>query len=260
MDDSSIELSGIRLGVLRFCTALRFLTILPVSWRAFDDGENFTKSLPYFALVGLLIGGIGLFLASLLLLIFPTQVVAVISIVYLAGVSGCLHLDGLADSGDGLLSARSRESSLAIMKDSRVGAMGVIVVVFVLLAKYAALSSMTGLELCGALFFMPLGGRCAILVTMATLRYARPEGGLGSLFYADFSRFSAFCGAMVFVLLLLICYRWAAVLTLTLVAIGILFFNGLCRAKLGGATGDTLGAGCEIAEMIVAIAFTASFS
>ncbi|MCP3888786.1 MAG: adenosylcobinamide-GDP ribazoletransferase [Desulfobulbaceae bacterium] len=256
--ESSLN-SGLKIFLLRFCAALRFLTIVPVAWRADRDGDYFNQCLPFFPLIGMLIGTVGALGGYLLLFIFPPPVVAIVAITYLAFISGCLHLDGLSDSGDGLLSSRPRETSLTIMKDSRVGAMGVIVVVLLLLAKFAALSTLDPVSFCAALFFMPLTGRCAILFTMATVKYARPEGGLGSLFYTDSSKGIAVFWCLLLALLLFLYIREWAFLTLVMVLAGALFFNRICTSHLGGATGDTLGANCEIAEMLIAISFSASF-
>jgi adenosylcobinamide-GDP ribazoletransferase len=244
----------------RFLTAARFLTIIPVSWRAEDDPRQFNKCLLFFPVIGMLIGAMGYWGAHVALLFFPQQVVAVFSLVYLAFISGCLHLDGLADSADGMLSARPREDCLRIMKDSRSGAMGVIVVVCVMLAKYSALSSISPEKLCLAVFFMPLAGRCAILFSMSRLPYAREEGGLGQLFYSESSK-SAALGALL-LLLLLLAVLTPAQLAVTLVAVLLvnLLFNRWCRIQLGGATGDTLGAVCELTEMIVVIAFSATLT
>ena len=228
-------------------------------WRAEDDPDQFNKCLPFFPVVGALIGAVGCLGAYVLLLFFPQQVVAVIGLVYLAFISGFLHLDGLSDSADGLLSSRPREDCLAIMKDSRAGAMGVIVVVCVMLMKYSALSSMDPEMLCLAIFFMPLAGRSAILFSMARLPYAKPEGGLGLLFYSDSSKTAALVAFLA--LLILFAVLAPSQLGVALVAIIAvnLVFGRWCRRVLGGATGDTLGAVCELTEAITAIAFTASF-
>jgi adenosylcobinamide-GDP ribazoletransferase len=250
---------GIPLFFTRFCTAIRFLTIVPVSWRAEDDLQQFSKCLPFFPVVGLLIGVIGYLGASAALFFFPQQVVAVVSLVYLAFISGFLHLDGLADSADGLLSSRPREDCLNIMKDSRTGAMGVVAVVCVMLVKYSALSSMDPENLCLAIFFMPLAGRSAILFSMARLPYAKPEGGLGRLFYSDSSRTAALVAFVALCVLLAVlapsqlCVALIAILAVNLI------FGRWCKRVLGGATGDTLGAVCELTEAITAIAFSASF-
>jgi adenosylcobinamide-GDP ribazoletransferase len=173
--------------------------------------------------------------------------------VLFAGVSGCLHLDGLADSGDGLLSSRTRERSLEIMRDSHTGAMGMIAVVFVLLGKYAALSSLAGPAFLAAVFLIPMAGRTAILISMAVLPYARTGAGLGRLFYSNDSR-------MVAALALIFCIITTAFVSIKYVLfvvaailLTVVFFSFWCFRKLGGATGDTLGAICELTELAVAV-------
>lgn len=250
----------ISLLLARFCTALRFLTIIPVSWRAADDPHQFNKCLIFFPIVGALIGVVGCLGAYGLGLFFPQQVVAVVSLIYLAFISGFLHLDGLSDSADGLLSARPQEDCLRIMKDSRAGAMGVIVVVCLMLAKYSGLSSMASDKFYLALFFMPLAGRSAILFSMARLPYARPEGGLGSLFYSDRSRNAAIAAFLsLLILLAALAPAQLFVVLAAILAINVIF-GKWCQSRLGGATGDTLGAVCELTETITLLAFTASFS
>ena len=245
---------------MRFCTALRFLTTIPIPWRAEEDPEHFAQCPVFFVAVGAIIGGIGALAAALLQIFFPQPVVAVLSLIYLAFISGCLHLDGLADSGDGLLSSRPREECLKIMKDSRAGAMGIVVVVIVLLAKYAALSAMAPANLSLAIFFMPLAGRSAIILTMAGLPYARPEGGLGRLFYSDASKKAAALAVLFLTLGLALIAPGHGLPVLAGLAAVLLLFNRWCKAKLGGATGDTLGAVCELSETTVAVMFTATFS
>ncbi|NOR25141.1 MAG: adenosylcobinamide-GDP ribazoletransferase [Desulforhopalus sp.] len=250
---------GISLLCARFCTAIRFLTIVPVSWRAEDDPQQFNKCLPFFPVVGALIGVVGHLGAYIFQFIFPQQVVAVLALVYLAFISGFLHLDGLADSADGLLSSRPREDCLNIMKDSRSGAMGVVVVVCLMLAKYSALSSMDPEKLCLAIFFMPLAGRSAILFSMARLPYAKPEGGLGRLFYSDSSKTAALAAFLSLLFLFAVLAPSQLIVALIAIMAVNLLFGRWCRRLLGGATGDTLGAVCELTEAITAIAFTASF-
>ncbi len=247
------------LRLARLFTAIRFLTIVPVSWRAEDDSSRFKDCLGYFPVVGALIGAGGFLAAYVLLWIFPQQVVAVIALIYLGFISGFLHLDGLSDSADGLLSSRPREDCLRIMKDSRTGAMGVVVVVFVVLVKYSALCAMDPQTLCLAIFFMPLAGRCAILFSMARLPYARAEGGLGSLFYSDSSKTAALTALLALIVLLAVFAPSRFIIILVAVLATTVIFGRWCKNRLGGATGDTLGAVCELTEATTAIAFTAFF-
>lgn len=237
-----------------FFTGFRFLTVIPVSWNSKDDGQFFQSSLIWFPFIGLFIGSATAFFTSLLITVLPATVLTVFAMIVLAGFSGCLHLDGLADSGDGLLCSRSRERALEIMRDSQTGAMGVIAVVFVLLGKYAALSSLSGTPFLVALLLIPLAGRTAILISMAILPYARKGGGLGRLFYSKDSVVIAvlallFCGMiMAFVSFNTALFCIAAIL------LTVAIFSFWCFKKLGGATGDTLGAVCELTEFTVAVA------
>lgn len=112
----------------------------------------------------------------------PPLVSAAVLVVVLAGFSGCLHLDGLADTAEGLLSSRSRERMLEIMQDSHIGVMGVVAIAGVWLLKFAALASVTAQELWAAALLMPVAGRCAMVVQLAILPYARATG-LASVFY-----------------------------------------------------------------------------
>jgi adenosylcobinamide-GDP ribazoletransferase len=236
-----------------FLAGFRFLTIIPVSWKSKEDSLFFQSSLIWFPVIGLLIGSITSLIISLLSTVLPPSVLAVLTMVLFAGVSGCLHLDGLADSGDGLLSSRTRERSLEIMRDSHTGAMGMIAVVFVLLGKYAALSSLAGPAFLAAVFLIPMAGRTAILISMAVLPYARTGAGLGRLFYSNDSR-------MVAALALIFCIITTAFVSIKYVLfvvaailLTVVFFSFWCFRKLGGATGDTLGAICELTELAVAV-------
>lgn len=235
--------------------AIRFLTVLPLSWRTGDDSSSFSVSLYFFPVVGALIGSLGYVLAALLCVFLPIKVVAVCMLGFLAFISGCLHLDGLADSADGLFSSRPRERALEIMKDSRTGAMGVVAIVFLLLGKYAALSSMDIKTFCLTIFFMPLAGRCSLVFVMAMQNYARKEGGLGQLFYSEKSKKAA--GLSLLIMMFLLAVLAPSAITVVFIALfcTLFLFTRWCNTKLGGATGDTLGAACEIVEMVTAIAF-----
>lgn len=256
-DESTGIRYSIRVQLAALCCALRFLTVLPISWCAEKDGELFTRSVYGFVPVGAIIGLFGMLLTSVAGMALPGAVVALVLVFYLGAISGFLHLDGLADSGDGLLSHRSREKSLEIMKDSRIGAMGVIVLIFTLGGKCVALSTLPQPCLGLAAFCLPLAGRCAIVITMAMHRYARQEGGLGSLFYSPDTRRAALLGIAVMVFLLAAFVQWRIALITGLATAAIaLWFGRFCRNRLGGVTGDTLGAVCELTELAVAIGLT----
>jgi len=170
----------------------------------------------------------------------------------MVGVSGALHLDGLADTADGFLSSRPRERILEIMRDSRVGPMGVLAIAGILLLKVAAFASLAPPVRFGTLLLLPLAGRVAPVLLMSMLDYVR-EQGLGTAFQRKRSLF-----APVLALASLAAAGFLAVGTAGLVAAAgaagaTAVFALWCRAKIGGYTGDTLGAACELAEIVPAL-------
>ncbi len=239
-----------------FLAGFRFLTILPVSWMSNTDGRFFKASLLWFPAIGAVIGLLAAMLIWFVSGLLPSSVLAFFGILVLAALSGCLHLDGLADSCDGLLSSRPRGRALEIMRDSHAGVMGVIALVFILLGKYAALSSMPKEDMAMILFIMPVAGRTAIVLMMAVLPYARTGDGLGKLFYSGESRGIALSSLIFFLIITSLLYSLVTAVTLflTMLATAALF-SLWCYLKLGGATGDTLGAVCECTELTVAVTF-----
>lgn len=244
------------LNLIYFSVAMRFLTLIPLKWKQDQDMHYMKESVAYFPVVGVVIGGLASLLSLLLTLIFPPHVVAVLVVIFLALISGGLHLDGLSDSADGMLSARPRERALEIMKDSRVGAMGVIILFCSLLAKYSGLVSIDPAHLAVTVAFIPFAGRCTLVYMMALLPYARKEGGLGDLFYSKRIKVLAVKSLLIMIVAAIYLFSYQAIVVLLAIVLTVVFFSIWCSKKLGGATGDTLGAGCELTEAIVALALT----
>ena len=233
--------------------AIRFLTIVPIPGHRGTAEADLARSVPYFPVVGLALGGLAAVVAWGLSLATPPLVAAAAVVLLLMVFSGCLHLDGLSDTADGFLSSRSRERTLEIMKDSHVGAMGVIAIVGVLLLKFAALASIPPARLWPAVLLMPLAGRAAIVVHLAVLPYARPDG-LGSVFYQRRAGPAAVSSALLLAVVMLSVLGVRG-LSLWAVWFGVtLGLAGYVRRKIGGTTGDTPGAVCEIIEVRPAVA------
>ena len=233
----------------RFLAAIRFLTILPVPGTWGTNEADLAGSVPLFAVVGLLLGGVAALAAWAVAGIAPPMLSAVVVMTLLASFSGCLHLDGLSDTADGFLSSRSRDRILEIMRDSRAGAMGVIAIVILLLGKFAALASLAPADLWIAALLAPLAGRSAIVVQMALLPYVRPEG-LGRVFCQRRPWLTALVSLLILAAVGWSVAGWrglvAAAATLLITAM----FSAYTYRKIGGATGDTFGAACEIAELV----------
>jgi len=236
----------------RFIAALQFLTVCPFVSRVACDERDIGRSIPWFPLVGLLIGAVVAWLDRGLIAIFPPALASVVAVIALIGASGGLHTDGLADTADGFLSSRPRERMLEIMRDSRTGAMGVVGIVCVFSLKVAALASVPSALRWPALLLMPFAGRCSMVIQLAMLPYAR-SGGLCSVFVQNLRR-----ADVILTLVVLAVVGWlvggafglsAVVVSVAVIAI----FSFWCRSKIGGFTGDTLGAGCELVELVPAL-------
>jgi adenosylcobinamide-GDP ribazoletransferase len=232
-----------------FLAAFRFLTILPLGRRA-DGAEALAGSVPFFPVVGLFIGAAALAADGLARMLVPSLPAAVCTILLLIAVSGGLHMDGLADTADGFGSARPRERVLEIMRDSRIGSMGVIAVVAVILLKVAFLDAVPFSLRGPAVLLMPVAGRSALVWSMSLLPYARPEGGLATAFLKKGTPVLA-AWALLF---LLACGAamagWAGLAAAAAVPMVMAGWHAVCRRRIGGFTGDTLGASCELAEIV----------
>jgi adenosylcobinamide-GDP ribazoletransferase len=234
--------------------AIRFLTILPIPGKLGHGEDGLAGSLVFFPLVGLALGIVASGTAFVLWTFLPPLLAAIFLTILLAGFSGGLHLDGLADTGDGFCSSRPREQILEIMRDSRIGAMGVFWLVMIFVVKIGGLVGLQLREAMTAALLMPLAGRCAIVMMMSILPYARKEGGLGKLFYTGNLRFAAVGGLFLFSLISLLAAGSAGILIVFSVLLMLFFFSLICKRVIGGTTGDALGANCELSEAMVVVA------
>ncbi|NJN48049.1 MAG: adenosylcobinamide-GDP ribazoletransferase, partial [Candidatus Competibacteraceae bacterium] len=160
-----------------FTLALVFLTRIPVPVRFTPQAEDWGRSVLYFPLVGLVIGAALVALYAVFHHLLDPGVLAVLLLTVWTLATGGLHLDGLADAADAWIGGfGDREKTLAIMKDPRSGPIAIVVVVLVLLAKFAALQTVVQNGAWGALLWAPVLGRAFILLMLITTPYVRPEG------------------------------------------------------------------------------------
>ena len=236
-----------------FFAAVQFLTIFPFPTRWGGGERELGRSVVFFPVVGLLIGTLVATFDAGLRRVLPELLSSVFVVVALVGVSGGLHIDGLADTADGFLSSRPREQILEIMKDSRTGPMGVTAIVCVISMQIAAVASIPPHLRWGTILLMPLAGRCAMVIEMAVLPYVRPEGGLGTVFQRNRSWLHAAWALAFLTLVGWMAAAWmglmacAASLALTLI------LAAYAYRKIGGLTGDVLGASCELVEVVPAL-------
>lgn len=226
-----------------FRAAIQFLTVLPAGKLGDFDAPGM---LPWFPLVGLLLGGLLALFDSFASRWWSPAAVAVLDVVLLAGLTGAFHLDGLGDTADGLFSHRPKEKTLEIMKDSRIGAMGVVALSSVLALKWAGISGLNDHRLF-LLALVPAYARGGILFAMRWLEYGRPGGGTGSLFFTRKIAGRQFWALAVTVLLSLGLGPMSLRLNagFVLLTAGVIAFY---KHRLGCVTGDMLGAMTEATE------------
>jgi adenosylcobinamide-GDP ribazoletransferase len=240
-----------------FFSALCFLTLVRVPDRWCGKQDALGLGLVFFPLIGLLIGIVAAGLGFGLDHVLPALPVSALVVVALVAASRGLHMDGLADTADGFFSSRSRERVLEIMRDSRTGAMGVLAIASVLIVKVALLAVVGGHDRWGVILLMPLSGRCVLPLVMMLFPYARPEGGLASIFQRT-RGLGARVALAVWPLVLMFAVGWVVAGGRGLASAGAataiaLLFGFYSRRKVGGYTGDTLGTTCELAELAPAL-------
>jgi len=202
---------------------------------------------PYFPVVGLFIGCVlGLF-DRMALQFWPAPVAALLDVILLIWISGALHLDGLGDTADGLYGNKPRDQALAIMKDSRIGAMGVIAVLCGLLVKWAGISGITEYR-AFLLILIPSFSRAAVLFGMRFFDYGRTEGGTGKDFFIRRIRIHAFMGVLLPAGLSFFLGVGPALRLIFLFGLMTLIILGYYKLKIGVMTGDMLGAMIEATE------------
>ncbi|HOT28362.1 MAG TPA: adenosylcobinamide-GDP ribazoletransferase [Candidatus Ozemobacteraceae bacterium] len=243
-------------GIRTFLAAVQFLTTLPVS-TAFTSDE-IGRSAPWFPVVGLAVGGL-VAIADLAArnVGLPWSVRTVLAVAMLAVLSGGLHLDGLADTADGFFSSRTPDRILEIMRDSRIGSMGVLALALVLGLKAAAIAELAqGGARTGALLLAPVFGRALQVAGLTWMPYARPEGGLASVFLPHRSIYFGIISCAIPALSAgLVFGRTFALALAAAVSLLVAWWARACRNTIGGMTGDTLGALSELGEALVLVVF-----
>lgn len=229
--------------------ALGFLTRIPVG----RHDPDLDRAAPYFPLVGVVVGGAGLaawWATEPLLGPLAAAVVAVLTTVI---VTGALHEDGLADTADGLWGGSTVQRRLEIMRDSRLGSYGALALGGDLLLRVALLAPLGPTDAARVLLAGHVIGRAAPLVLAAWTPGARADGQgarLGRLRPAG-ALFAAGTVLVAAVLVVLPAWWWAPVV-LGAAAVPVLALRRAARRRIGGVTGDVMGAGVILTNLAVA--------
>ena len=236
----------------RFLLAVGFLTIIPVRLKEPPLPGDLGKAAGWFPVIGAAIGSLVAAAYYGLSIIFPPLLAAALAASVWIGLTGGLHLDGLADCFDGMLNASSRERRLEIMKDPRLGTFGAIGLILSILMKIICLFSIPTNTAWIALPLATAVGR-SLLLPAGKQQMARPDG-MGADFASSLNK-TAFIWAAVVVGILSGLAGWRG-LSVILVVLGVTWLV-LCsvKARLGGVTGDVLGLIVELAELVTMVGF-----
>jgi cobalamin 5'-phosphate synthase/cobalamin synthase len=237
--------------VTSFLAAVALLTRVPVR-RTFSMSE-LASSPPCFPAVGALIGLGQLAVVHAVGSWLPPTVLSACLLGGSVWFTGALHLDGLADAADGFGGGQSREDTLRIMRDPSIGTFGVAAIVFTVLIRAAALSTLINRRVASLfLVLAPSLGRWTMVALAYRLPYARSEGGLGSLAARITARQLAVATAIT---VAVSAAAGVAALAAWIAALAVVVAGGrAAMRRLGGFTGDTLGAANEITETVVLMA------
>ncbi|MCP4176846.1 MAG: adenosylcobinamide-GDP ribazoletransferase [bacterium] len=232
--------------------AFRFLTIIPIKWKQGEDMGEVARSISFFPLVGIVIGFSNIAVYYISNLFFSPIFTSVAVVVWWIIITGGLHLDGLADTSDGVWGGTTKERRLEIMKDSRTGVFGVLTLISVILLKVVTVYEIVLLDqkiTCSLLLLAPVLGRWISVLSIFFFKSAK-EDGLGHFFRENIGKKELLTA---FILTSVIIYFTAGlgsfIILFSVSTLSVLASLYFC-AKLGGLTGDIYGTLCESSELL----------
>jgi len=263
-----------------FFWTLRFLTIVPIGGRWCKETPEVKHVAFWFPVIGLLIGVVLTFIYFPATRFFPHPVAdALILIAYIV-ITGGFHLDGFADSCDGLFGGSTRDRRLEIMRDSQIGSYGALCLICTVGLKYLCLVSIDpkvvaessfiasqktfngmgsvylyACEKGKVLLFMCVIGRWCQTLAAALSTYARDEKGTGRIIVDNLNLKHVIFSAFIPVILIFLFCGIKGIFVFIIALAVIVLFTSYVKRKIGGMTGDTLGAVNEVSELTVLLAF-----
>ncbi|ENX5345447.1 adenosylcobinamide-GDP ribazoletransferase [Listeria monocytogenes] len=229
---------------------IQFFTRIPLPIQINMDEINLKKGSALLPFVGVIIGAWNWLIFTLMALVMPLPVAIIAGLFAEIIITGGFHVDALADTADGLFSSRKRERMLEIMKDSRVGANGVIAICFYFLFYGALFLSVTYTQQIGWLFFvLPIVAKGVTMLLFAKMTYAGSKEGLGSIFLGV--PWWPIVIAQVIVLVVLgVFFSYIGVIAYAGVILFTIIYRAFVYKRIGGMNGDTLGAGGQMGQLI----------
>lgn len=233
----------------KFLIALQFLTIVPVKITAGIKDQEYGQSLIWFPFVGMVIG-LALVLALFCFGFLPPLVTASVILTVSFIITGGIHVDGFADTCDGLYAGTTREKALAVMRDSRTGAIGVAGIVILLLLKFSLIATTPWGLLWRALLALSVFSRWVQTLCCYMADYPREEGKAKN-FIEHATLKGIISGGMMTLGIFLLLMGLKGVVIFMSSLVPCVFFIKYITKRIGGMTGDTIGAASELAEVAI---------
>ncbi len=233
----------------RFFAALRFFTRLPVPAWVGHSQDELNHAARYFPLVGVLVGGIGAVCTWAASQFLPWPLAVLLGMMATLLATGAFHEDGLADSADGFGGGWEPAQVLAIMKDSRIGSYGTIAIIMTLLAKWQALVALGPAHIALALLAGHGVSRLVSTALIHHLDYVRDDTGKAKPLAERLQPVELVLATLFALLPCLLLPFWAALLALSLAAATGWLAGRYFRQRIGGYTGDCLGAAQQLSEL-----------
>ena len=229
-----------------FLASIAFCTRIPI--RTGFATEDVGKAARWFPVVGMMLGVLYIGISHFLQAVLPSTVIAVVIVAAEALVTGALHFDGLADASDGFGGGKSRDDILRIMRDHAIGSYGALALILLVALKVTAIAALIARHrVFPTLLLVPTLGRWNIVLLSYWLPYARPSQGvsrhigLGELAWATVAT----------ILIVGWAAKWQGALDWVVCGVSGVLWGLFSRKKIGGVTGDTLGASEQLGESVV---------
>ena len=238
----------------QFIILIQFMTRIPIPIKISYSEKKFGKSIKFFPLVGLIIGLI-LYFANFLIIVYLKNIfynktiIAIFLIILEILIVGIIHIDGLADTFDGLFSYAKKEKMLEIMKDSRIGTNGTVVLILYFITKTVLISEIITTNPKYLIIF-PIIARLSTPVNAGFSNYAR-KSGMSNAIISENGIFEAIFSLALSIILVFYIIGIKGIVAISIAFIFIIIFMLNVRKKIDGITGDTMGACLELTSILV---------
>ena len=238
----------------QFIILIQFMTRIPIPLKISYSEKKLGKSIKFFPLVGLIIGLI-LYFANFLIIVYLKNIfynktiIAIFLIILEILIVGIIHIDGLADTFDGLFSYAKKEKMLEIMKDSRIGTNGAVVLILYFITKTVLISEIITTNPKYLIIF-PIIARLSTPVNAGLSNYAR-KSGMSNAIISENGIFEAISSLALSIILVFYIIDIKGIITISIAFIFIIIFMLNVRKKIDGITGDTMGACLELTSILV---------